>query len=69
MVKSMIRILIAIAVIVLWLFRPRIERRMVFFPIREWDLDPVEFGLEAREMTFTAADWTRLSGLERRFRD
>ena len=65
MVKSMLRVVIAVAVavIVLWLFRPRIERRMVFFPSREWELDPVEFGLEARELTFAAADGTRLSGL------
>jgi hypothetical protein len=64
-VKSMLRIVIAIAVavIVLWMFRPLIERRLVFFPSREWDLDPVEFGLEARELTFQAADGTRLSGL------
>ena len=65
MVKSMLRIAIAIAVVVfvLWLFRPRIERRMVFFPSREWDLDPAEFGLKVQELTFAAADGTRLSGL------
>ena len=65
MVKAMLRITIAVAVavFVLWLFRPRIERRMVFFPSRQWDLDPAEFGLEARELTFEAADGTRLSGL------
>ena len=64
-VKSMLRIVIAIAValLVFWLFLPRIERRMVFVPSREWDLDPREFGLDARELTFEAADGTRLSGL------
>ena len=65
MIKSMLRIAIAIAValLVLWLLQSRIERRMVFVPSREWDADPWELGLEARELTFAAADETRLSGL------
>ncbi len=61
MIKSMLRI--AIALLVLWLLQSRIERRMVFVPSREWDADPWELGLEARELTFAAADETRLSGL------
>ena len=65
MFRPMLRIAIAIAValIVLWLFRARIERRLVFVPSREWAVDPWELGLEARELTFAAADGTRLSGL------
>ena len=65
MIKPMLRIAIAIAValLVLWLLQPLIERRMVFFPSREWAVDPWELGLEARELTFAAADGTRLSGL------
>ena len=50
MIKPMLRIAIAIAValLVLWLLQPLIERRMVFFPSREWAVDPWELGLEAR---------------------
>ncbi len=64
-VRSMLRIVIAIAVAVLvfWLFLPRIQRRMVFVPSKDWALDPLELGLDTRELTFEAADGTRLSGL------
>jgi len=65
MLRSMLRMVIAIAValLVFWLLLPRIERRTVFVPSRKWDLDPRDLGLEARELTFEATDGTRLSGL------
>ena len=65
MLRSMLRMVIAIAValLVFWLLLPRIERRTVFVPSRKWDLDPRDLGLEARELTFEATDGIRLSGL------
>ncbi len=65
MIRPMLKIVVAfaLALLVLRLLLPRIERRLVFVPSREWAVEPRELGLEAQELTFTAEDGTRLSGL------
>ncbi len=47
----------------LWLCLPYLEQRMVFFPTRDWEVEPSDLGVRAQELTFETEDGIRLSGL------
>jgi fermentation-respiration switch protein FrsA (DUF1100 family) len=47
---------------VLYLFYPRIEDFFVFFPDRSFEATPADGGLTAEDVSFEAADGTRLHG-------
>lgn len=49
--------------ILIWLLFPYLEKRMVFSPTREWDMDPREMGISCQEITFETEDGIWLSGL------
>ena len=53
---------IAVAVLVFWGLARLMEGRLSYFPVRELAADPAAFGLAFSDVSFTAADGTRLAG-------
>jgi len=55
-------LVVAVAVLVFWGLARLMEGRLTYFPAREVAADPAAFGLAYADVSFAAADGTRLTG-------